>query len=82
MNPVCLPCAREMTCERNGFTVVRAWYVRSGDLYHCPGCGARVVAAFAVEGYRVDEASQVDLNLDDKPAADVLSIFGLGGGET
>jgi len=40
---VCMKCAREMRCTRNG-TVLR-WGVGhcyNGDTYTCPGCGAEI----------------------------------------
>ena len=46
--PICVPCAVEMRCAKNGLIVADPepstyW---SGDMYECPGCGARVVTGF------------------------------------
>jgi hypothetical protein len=46
--PICVPCAVEMRCLKNGFVVADpepSTYWR-GDLYRCPQCKRHVVTGF------------------------------------
>jgi hypothetical protein len=43
--PICVPCAREMRCKKNGyfFKDYQGVAIWSGDLYACGSCKAQVV---------------------------------------
>lgn len=45
-NPVCVPCGKEMRCEKNGVIVENGAVQWRGDKFKCPKCGVEVVAAF------------------------------------
>lgn len=51
--PICVPCAREMTCAKNGYMVhmktsaEQPYQIWSGDMYECGGCGHQCVVRFA-----------------------------------
>lgn len=70
MRPICFPCKLEMTCEKNEVMVKDKavgqfpstyWY---GDLYECPGCGARIVTGLG----RAMEAEKAEKMADAKTA--------------
>ena len=61
MRPICVPCGVMMACDRNGYPVKDAvvdgfestvWF---GDLYGCPGCGARIVTGLSKAGTLASE---------------------------
>lgn len=78
--PVCVTCGVRMNRARSGVTVVveeyldppepyQAW---SGDLFECPGCGARIVADFGSKPtWHVSEGTK-------PPEADVVERERLG----
>jgi hypothetical protein len=43
--PICVACAREMRCRKNGyfFKDYEAAAIWAGDMYECEGCKAQVV---------------------------------------
>jgi hypothetical protein len=43
--PICVPCAREMRCKKNGyfFKDYQAAAIWSGDMYECPKCKRQIV---------------------------------------
>ena len=44
--PVCVACAREMTCAENDFAVKRGDSLWLGDRFGCDACGGEVVVGF------------------------------------
>lgn len=49
--PICVPCAREMRCRKNGyfFKDYQDAAVWSGDMYECERCKAQVVVGVGRE---------------------------------
>jgi hypothetical protein len=49
--PICVPCAREMRCRKNGyfFKDYQGAAIWSGDMYACESCAAQVVVGVARE---------------------------------
>ena len=49
--PICVPCAREMRCKKNGyfFKDYQGAAIWSGDLYACLSCEAQVVVGVGRE---------------------------------
>ena len=65
MVPVCVSCATQMRCAKNGYVVEfeGSEQQHSGDMYYCPDCGLKVVVDFGreplVEGW--DDRGSADL---------------------
>ena len=63
--PVCCACQTEMRCEKNEVVVLDSEnpsYDTTGyyaDLYHCEGCGIRIVSGFSTVAFTNSE-----MNLD------------------
>jgi hypothetical protein len=49
--PICVACAREMRCRKNGyfFKDYQAAAIWSGDMYECEGCKVQVVVGVGRE---------------------------------
>jgi hypothetical protein len=49
--PICVPCAREMRCKKNGyfFKDYQGAAIWSGDMYACESCTAQVVVGVGRE---------------------------------
>jgi DNA-directed RNA polymerase subunit RPC12/RpoP len=67
MKPICVPCAREMSIEKNGFRVGilkscgHYHQTINGDLWECPNCGARIVVGFGSPYYKPDEPTDMEI---------------------
>lgn len=49
MGPVCVSCAVEMRCHRNGQAVLTLGGLWHGDQWRCPECGGEVIVGFGQE---------------------------------
>lgn len=51
VRPICVPCAAEMFCVKNGYVFVTMadlapYEVHSGDMWQCPTCGHQILSGF------------------------------------
>jgi hypothetical protein len=66
--PICLACCRVMRCANTGVDVHAhdsPHHLRRGDVYACPGCGARVLTSLGASWYGT--ASPGAVVLADEP---------------
>lgn len=67
INPICVPCRKEMQCEAIGVTIndpehgdleSTFW---SADRFKCPGCGSEIITNIAEEGAPSHEVPDEDV---------------------
>jgi hypothetical protein len=89
--PICVACAREMRCRKNGyfFKDYQAAAIWSGDLFECEGCKARIVVGVGrepvVESYeegfdRAASHSEFELRRDKPAVVRVIELPPAAGG--
>lgn len=60
--PICVSCAREMRCRKNGyfFKDYQAAAIWSGDMFECESCKARIVVGVGREPVALDNEPQFE----------------------
>lgn len=82
--PICVSCAREMRCRKNGyfFKDYQGAAIWAGDMYQCERCYARVVVGVGREPVALDNepdferaATHSGFELTREPAENLDALF-------